>query len=311
MVRDGRSRHARPRRHRRRARGRRRARCCCAARTTRPGGCSRRDELVALAAIVDRHGARVVADEVHAPLVYAGHEHVPYATVSDAAAAHTITVTSASKAFNLAGLKCAQVVASNHADAARWRELRVFEVAGSDARSGSRRRSRRTATAGAWLRRARRLPRRQPPIPRRARWPPTCRRSRSAAGVDVPGLARLFGARARRSGPLLPRPRRVAVSDGPPFGTGCEQHVRLNFATSRAILEQIVAAMAGAVARAPLKEGGSGDLRAGVRFGGGHADRCSQARPWSAGARSRARRRPRCRCRSNTMPRSMPLSMQS
>src|SRR5207244_1788959 len=45
------------------------------------------EELRALAAIVDRHGARVVADEVHAPLVYAGHDHVPYATVSDAAGA--------------------------------------------------------------------------------------------------------------------------------------------------------------------------------------------------------------------------------
>ena len=39
----------------------------------------------------------------------------------------------------------------------------------------------------------------------------------------------------------------VAVSDGPPFGTGCDQHVRLNFATSRALLEQIVTAMGGAL----------------------------------------------------------------
>jgi cystathionine beta-lyase len=39
----------------------------------------------------------------------------------------------------------------------------------------------------------------------------------------------------------------VAVSDGPPFGTGCNQHVRLNFATSRALLEQMVTAMGGAV----------------------------------------------------------------
>jgi cystathionine beta-lyase len=35
----------------------------------------------------------------------------------------------------------------------------------------------------------------------------------------------------------------VALSDGPPFGPGCEQHVRLNFATSRALLERIVRAM--------------------------------------------------------------------
>jgi len=40
--------------------------------------------------------------------------------VSDAAAAHTFTATSASKAWNLAGLKCAQVIISNDADAALW-----------------------------------------------------------------------------------------------------------------------------------------------------------------------------------------------
>ena len=40
---------------------------------------------------------------------------------------------------------------------------------------------------------------------------------------------------------------RVALSDGPPFGPGCEQHVRVNFATSRALLERIVGAMGDAV----------------------------------------------------------------
>ena len=40
------------------------------------------DELAALAAVVDRHGGRVVADEVHAPLTYPHHRHIPYATVS-------------------------------------------------------------------------------------------------------------------------------------------------------------------------------------------------------------------------------------
>ena len=45
-------------------------------------------ELAALAEIVERHGARVIADEVHAALVYDGARHVPYASVSDATAAH-------------------------------------------------------------------------------------------------------------------------------------------------------------------------------------------------------------------------------
>ena len=41
------------------------------------------------------------SDEIHAPLVYDGHRHVPYATVSEDAARHTVTAVSASKAWNL------------------------------------------------------------------------------------------------------------------------------------------------------------------------------------------------------------------
>ncbi|UFU07571.1 MalY/PatB family protein [Ruania halotolerans] len=78
-------------------------------------------EMRAVAEVVERHGARVFSDEIHAPLVYAPQQHVPYASVSEAAAGHAITATSASKAWNLPGLKCAQVVLSNDADRAVWR----------------------------------------------------------------------------------------------------------------------------------------------------------------------------------------------
>jgi cystathionine beta-lyase len=75
-----------------------------------------RAELLAIADVVARHGGRVFADEIHAPLVYAGHEHVPYASLSALTAGHTVTATSASKAWNLAGLKCAQLILTNDAD---------------------------------------------------------------------------------------------------------------------------------------------------------------------------------------------------
>ena len=45
-----------------------------------------RAELQRIATIAARHDARVFADEIHAPLVYPGHRHVPYATVSADAA---------------------------------------------------------------------------------------------------------------------------------------------------------------------------------------------------------------------------------
>ncbi|MCR2825495.1 MalY/PatB family protein, partial [Microbacterium sp. zg.Y909] len=80
----------------------------------------RRDELIALSELVAAKEGRVFSDEIHAPLVYRPAVHVPYASVSDAAAAHTLTAASASKAWNLAGLKCAQVILSNDADAEAW-----------------------------------------------------------------------------------------------------------------------------------------------------------------------------------------------
>jgi cysteine-S-conjugate beta-lyase len=79
-----------------------------------------RDELLALSAVVERHGGRVFSDEIHAPIVYPGAQHVPYASLSAATAAHTVTATSASKAFNLPGLKTAQFIVSNPADAEVW-----------------------------------------------------------------------------------------------------------------------------------------------------------------------------------------------
>ena len=75
-----------------------------------------RDELEAIAVIVDRHNGRVFADEIHSPLRYDGIPHVPYASISTVAANHTITATSASKAWNLPGLKAAQLITSNPAD---------------------------------------------------------------------------------------------------------------------------------------------------------------------------------------------------
>jgi cystathionine beta-lyase len=82
-----------------------------------------REELVAVSEVVDRFGGRVFADEIHAPVVFPGRRHVPYASVNEVAANHTVTAVSASKAFNLPGLKCAQLVLSNDADTARYAEV--------------------------------------------------------------------------------------------------------------------------------------------------------------------------------------------
>jgi len=75
-----------------------------------------RAELEAIAAVVERHNGRVFADEIHAPLRYGDTQHIPYASISAETARHTITATSASKAWNLPGLKTAQFITTNPAD---------------------------------------------------------------------------------------------------------------------------------------------------------------------------------------------------
>lgn len=77
-----------------------------------------REQLAAIAAAAERHGAWVLSDEIHAPLTLPGAEHVPFLTVSEAAAARGIAFCSASKTFNLAGLHCAQIVTASEPAAA-------------------------------------------------------------------------------------------------------------------------------------------------------------------------------------------------
>lgn len=89
------------------------------------------DEMHAIAAVVERHGGRVFSDEIHAPLVFGGSRHVPYASLSPVTAGHTLTATSASKAFNIPGLKCAQVVLSNDADRETWTRVGVLAERGA------------------------------------------------------------------------------------------------------------------------------------------------------------------------------------
>lgn len=80
-------------------------------------------ELLGVSEVVERCHGRVFADEVHAPLIYPGSHHVPYASISAQARQQAITATSASKAWNLPGLKCAQLIITGDDDSATWDEV--------------------------------------------------------------------------------------------------------------------------------------------------------------------------------------------
>lgn len=86
------------------------------------GKVSTAEEMEKLGEIVARYDGRVFSDEIHAPLLFSGQRHVPYASVNKVNAGHTITAVAASKAWNLPGLKCAQLVLSNEEDQKQFAE---------------------------------------------------------------------------------------------------------------------------------------------------------------------------------------------
>jgi cystathionine beta-lyase len=69
-----------------------------------------KEELSRLADLAKKYGVVVLSDEIHAPITYEKGAFVPFLSVSETAREVGICVTSASKAWNLAGLKCAQII---------------------------------------------------------------------------------------------------------------------------------------------------------------------------------------------------------
>lgn len=218
-----------------------------------------REELTAVASLARRYGVRVVADEIHAPLALAGADVTPYLTVPGSENAFSLM--SASKAWNLAGLKAALLIAGPESadDLARLPEevshgVSHLAVIGHAAAFGD---------GGDWLDGLlaglsenrqhlqnlvdQHLPEsvlRRPegtylawldctPLGLGGAGPA----SRRAVVSDLEGPARFFLDRAG-----------VALSSGHIFGSGGDGHVRLNFATTPDILGVALQRMGDAVA---------------------------------------------------------------
>ncbi|WP_370619767.1 MalY/PatB family protein [Mumia sp. Pv 4-285] len=199
------------------------------------------DELASVARLATEHGVRVVVDEIHAPVVLDGATFTPYLSVSGSADA--FAVMSASKAWNLAGMKAAVVLAGRDAakDLARMPQTVLHGVSqlGVVGHSAALREGDEwldAVLAGLAANRdhlAAELDRRLPAV--RLQRP----EATYLAWLDCRGLD--LGDDPAR--PFLERGR-VAVGSGLPFGAGGAGHVRLTVATSRAILSEIVERMA-------------------------------------------------------------------
>ena len=72
-----------------------------------------KDELEELAKIALKHNLIILSDDIHADFVYQPHRYTPIASISEAVAQQTVTITSPSKTFNIAGLSTSIVIISN------------------------------------------------------------------------------------------------------------------------------------------------------------------------------------------------------
>jgi cystathionine beta-lyase len=203
-------------------------------------------ELHALAGIAVRNDMLVIADEIFADLAYPPHRHIPLASLGPEIAARTVTLTSATKAFNIAGLRCAVA----HVGAQWLREaldacppdlFGVVDVLGVEATRAA------WEKGAAWLAAlmdhlrvnrdqiggalAASMPaiRCHPPQATYLAWL-DCRRLETATEP-----AAFFKAKAR-----------VGLSSGESYGAGGAGFARLNFATSTKILTEILDRMAAA-----------------------------------------------------------------
>lgn len=201
--------------------------------------------LRAVAALAQEHGVAVIADEIHAPLTLPGATHVPYLTAAGDDA-EAVGLMSASKAWNLPGLKCAQMITTQRmrAPAARlpmevtmgtghlgviaavaaYREGRPWlteVIAILDAN----RRLLADLLAGQ--------------LPAAGYVPPE---ASYLAWLDLSA----YGLGDDPTVPILERGR-VALSPGPTYGAGGAGFARLNFGTSPAIVREIVRRIAAVV----------------------------------------------------------------
>ena len=205
-----------------------------------------RAELERIAEVCAEHDAWVLADEIHAPLVLPGAQHISWLEVSDAARARGIAFTSASKAFNLAGLKAAVAVTAS--DAARAAVARVPSLTDHAGLLGVLAAEAAFADGDDWLDAvlaqldANRtllgalLPTALPGV----RWTPP--EATYLAWLDC----RALGLGDDPAGAFLERGR-VALSPGLDYGRSGAGHARLNFGTSPELVAEAVRRMTAAL----------------------------------------------------------------
>jgi cysteine-S-conjugate beta-lyase len=201
-----------------------------------------REELQAIGRAAVANDLIVICDEIHADLVYEPHRHIPIATLSDEIAARTITITSATKSFNIPGLRCGVMHFGSPELQARFSRAIPSRLLGHPSGIGI------DATIAAWRQG-------QPWLESVMRQLTINRDLVAAWAASIPSLRHhppeatflawldlseleLPGSSAHE---LFLQRARVALNAGQDFDvSGRHQCVRLNFATSSRILNQML-----------------------------------------------------------------------
>ncbi len=209
-------------------------------------------ELRRVADLAERHDLIVISDEIHADLVHAPHRHTPFAALDAGTAARTVTVTSASKAFNIAGLRTALAHVGPAVLRTAW-DAQPPDLYGATNVLGVEATRAAWAHGDAWLAAVTaHLTRQRDHLAERVAAMP---------GLDllVPEAGYLAWLDCRDAGlgeeaaDWFRRNAGVELSAGSEFGSGAVGSVagsraRLNFATTREVLDLILDRMAGALA---------------------------------------------------------------
>jgi cystathionine beta-lyase len=205
-------------------------------------------ELEAVADFAIRHDLIVVSDEIHADIVYSGTPHIPLASLHPAIAARTITITSATKSFNIPALRCAVMHFGATALKERFFSRIPSRLLGSPGVTGL------DATVAAWDDGQPWLDEIMAQLQANRDW------LAQTLATELPGVTmRLpeatylawLDCRALKlptsAGQFFLDHAKVGLNFGETFGADYAGFARLNFATPAPILRQIVTRMADAV----------------------------------------------------------------
>ncbi|QXI20430.1 PatB family C-S lyase [Pseudomonas iranensis] len=210
-----------------------------------------REELQAVADICVAQDAWIISDEIHAELCFDGRMHIPTASLSPEISKRTITLMSASKAYNIAGLKTSFMIIQDAALRERVNHARCGMV---DSVNPLGMEATRVAysEAAPWLAELKTY------LQANRDWLVDAVRTR-LPGVTINVPQGTYLAWLDCTALDLPDPQRffleqgkVGLSAGLDFGDRHQQFVRLNFGCPRALLEEGIARMERALANRNL-----------------------------------------------------------